>query len=433
MIDMDVPSRGIEIKVGTALNAFSTITDNSGAISSMALSQLKRQTSFFPKRFSQPWLIGLGIGSILLTGGVFYYSFAQFSQSSQPTATVTAPTKVAALGRLEPEAEVLQLSAPLALDGDRILELRVKEGDRVKAGQIIAVLDSRDRLEDELRQEQEQFKIAQAKLDQVQAGAKSGEIAAQEAEIARLEADQQGNLATQAATIARLTAELRNAETEYKRYQMLYEQGAVSASQRDSKQLTLNIAQESLQEAQATLNRTRSTNSPQLSQAQAELDRIAEVRPVDIRSAQVEVDSAIASVQRATTALEKAYIRSPTAGQILTIQARPGEKIGDKGIVEMGQTSQMMAIAEVYQSDIGKVKVGQAATISSPAFPGKLRGTVSDIGREVKRQNTFSNQPGENLDRRIIEVKIRLENGESVAGLTNLQVQTEIDLDTIRK
>jgi HlyD family secretion protein len=400
----------------------------------MALSQSKEQKSFFPKKFSQPWLIVLGIGSIILTGGVFYYNFVQFPEStSQSTATVTAPTKVAALGRLEPTAEVLQLSAPLSLDGDRILELRVKEGDRVIAGQIIAVLDSRDRLQDELRQVEKQVSIAQAKLDQVQAGAKSGEIAAQEAEIARLEADQQGNLATQSATIARLTAELRNAETEYNRYQLLYEQGAISTSQRDSKQLMFNTAQESLQEAQANLNRIRSTYLPQLNQARAELERIAEVRPVDIRSAQVEVESAIASLQQATTGLEKAYVRAPTAGQILTIQARPGERIGDRGIVEMGQTSQMIAIAEVYQSDIGKVKVGQSATVSSSAFPGQLKGTVLDIGRAVKRQNIFSNQPGENLDRRVIEVKILLENSESVAGLTNLQVQAEIDLDTIRQ
>jgi HlyD family secretion protein len=50
----------------------------------------------------------------------------------------------------------------------------------------------------------------------------------------------------------------------------------------------------------------------------------------------------------------------------------------------------------------------------------------------VKRQNIFSNQPGENLDRRVVEVKIRLNHGDSVAGLTNLQVQAEIDLGTTR-
>jgi HlyD family secretion protein len=68
--------------------------------------------------------------------------------------------------------------------------------------------------------------------------------------------------------------------------------------------------------------------------------------------------------------------------------------------------------------------------ITSQAFSGKLRGTVSQIGLQVNRQNVFSNQPGENLDRRVIEVKIRLqtEDSQRVAGFTNLQVQTAIEL-----
>ncbi len=89
-----------------------------------------------------------------------------------------------------------------------------------------------------------------------------------------------------------------------------------------------------------------------------------------------------------------------------------------------------MAVAEVYQTDIGKVKLGQQATITSQAFDGELRGTVSLIGLQVNRQNVFSNQPGENLDSRVVEVKIRLnpEHSKRVAGFTNLQVQTAIEL-----
>jgi HlyD family secretion protein len=72
--------------------------------------------------------------------------------------------------------------------------------------------------------------------------------------------------------------------------------------------------------------------------------------------------------------------------------------------------------------------LGQKAIITSQAFLGELQGTVSEIGLQVSRQNVFSNQPGENLDRRVIEVKINLnpEDSQRVAGLTNLQVQVEI-------
>lgn len=90
----------------------------------------------------------------------------------------------------------------------------------------------------------------------------------------------------------------------------------------------------------------------------------------------------------------------------------------------------MIAVAEVYQTDIGKIQVGQATTVTGQAFSGKLRGTVSQIGRQVSRQNVFSNEPGENLDRRVVEVKIQLtpEDSRRVAGLTNLQVEVAIEI-----
>jgi HlyD family secretion protein len=104
--------------------------------------------------------------------------------------------------------------------------------------------------------------------------------------------------------------------------------------------------------------------------------------------------------------------------------------MSDDGIADLGQTSQMVAVAEVYQSDIAKIQLGQAATITGQAFAGEVKGTVSQIGLQVNRQNVFANQPGENLDRRVIEVEIRInpEDVKRVASLTNLQVQTAIEL-----
>ncbi|WP_414582529.1 ABC exporter membrane fusion protein [Scytonema sp. PCC 10023] len=414
------------------------------------------------------WLIGLVVGATAITGGIVFYGISQYGMVSQKPAPVeTAPPvkKVTALGRLEPEAEVVNLSAPLALDGDRIAQLLVKEGENVKAGQVVALLDSRDKLQDALSQAQEQVKMAQAKLAQVKAGAKSGEIFAQKATIerlqaqlqsdtiaqeeaiARLEAQWLGDRTAQEATIRRLEAELKNAQAEDQRYQQLYKEGAESRSLFDSKRLTLETAQQQLNEAKAVLNRINTTASKQvreakvalqrinvtgvkqIKEANATLDKIAEVRPVDVQAAQAEVDNAVAAVKRAQTDLQQAYIKSPITGEILKIHTRVGEKISDSGIVDLAQTEQMVAVAEVYQSDIGKVKTGQKAVVTGQAFNGELQGTVSLVGLQVNRQNVFSNQPGENLDKRVVEVKIRLtpEDSKRVAGLTNLQVQTAIE------
>jgi HlyD family secretion protein len=417
-------------------------------------------------------LIALVIAATAVTTGIIVYAVSQFGQMGKTAASDTtvqaeaiAP-KVTALGRLEPETKVIKLSAPLVLDGDRVNQILVEEGDTVEAGQVVAILDAQARLKTAVLQAEKQVRVAQAKLNQVKAGAKSGDILAQQVSVERLQAQSQGDITeqqesiarieaqwqgdriAQAATIRKLEAELKNAEAEYQRYQQLYSEGAISNSAFDSKRLSVETAKQQLDEAKAVLNRINATANKQLSEAKFALNRInatsrkqvseakatltsiAEVRPVDVQAAQAEVEDAIASLKRAQTELEAAYIRAPMAGQILKIHTRVGEKISDDGIADLAQTAQMIAVAEVYQSDISKVKLGQTATITGQAFAGELSGKVSHIGLQVNRQNVFSNQPGENLDSRVIEVKIRLnpEDSKKVAGLTNLQVQTAIDL-----
>lgn len=410
------------------------------------------------------------IGATAITGVIVFYAISQFGQVGKTTSELVQTTqtvqKVTALGRLEPEAEVINLSAPLALDGDRVAEILVQEGGTIKAGQVVAILDSRARLQAAVLQAQKEVRVAQAKLAQVKAGAKLGEIQAQQASVERLQAQSQGDKIgqqeaiarieaqwlgdriAQQATINKLQAELKNASAEYQRYQQLYSQGAISNSSFDSKRLSLDTAKQQLGEAKAILNRINSTatrqlaeakvalnrinatGSKQISEAKATLTSIAEIRPVDVQAAQSEVENAIASLKRAQTDLEAAFIKAPIAGQILKIHTRVGEKISSEGIADLAQTDQMITVAEVYQTDIGKVKLGQSAVITSQAFSGELRGTVSYIGLQVNRQNVFSNQPGENLDRRVVDVKIRLnpEDSKRVAGFTNLQVQTAIEL-----
>lgn len=385
---------------------------------------------------SNRWVIGLIVAATAISASIAFYGVSRFGQagksdSPQPSETIPQVKKVTALGRLEPVGEVIRLSAPVSLDGDRIAQLLVQQGDRVQKGQVIAILDSRDRLQSALEQAKEQVRVVQSKLAQVKAGAKTGEIAAQEATITRLQAELQGEIATQNAAIARVQAQVENARAEYNRFQMLYQEGAESASNRDTKRLTLETAQAQLNQETAAQRRTVETLQAQLKEARATLSRIAEVRPVDVQAAQTEVDSAVSAVKRAQTDLNLTEVKAPFAGQILKIHTRQGEKIGDSGIAELGQTDQMVAIAEVYQTDIGKVKPGQKAVITSQAFPGELQGTVSEIGLQVSRQNVFSNQPGENLDRRVVEVKITLkpEDSKRVAALTNLQVQVAIHLN----
>lgn len=93
-------------------------------------------------------------------------------------------------------------------------KLLVKRGDSVKAGQVIAILDSHDRLQAALAEAEEQVKVARSNLEVVKAGAKLGEINSQQATIARIEAQREGDIQAQRATVARLQAEVQNAQIE---------------------------------------------------------------------------------------------------------------------------------------------------------------------------------------------------------------------------
>ncbi len=374
------------------------------------------------------------IGLALLMAGTTVYTLRQFSASQpKPVPEMVIPEikTVTALGRLEPSGEIIQISVSSSSEGNRIEELLVKEGEKVKKGQVIAILDSRDRLEAALRQAEARVTVAQANLAKVKAGAKTGEIEAQKAAIARIQAERDNNIAAQTAMVSRIEAELRNAQLEYQRYQKLYDEGAISASQRDNKELILATAKEQLAEAKANLTRIRLAQQQQIAEAKATLNKIAEIRPVDVEVAAAEVREAQAAVATAQAERDRAYIKSPQAGTIIKILTRPGEVVSsNEGIVRIGQVNQMYAVAEVYESDIRKVKIGQQVTITSSAISGELTGTVERIGLEVKRQEVVNTDPTANIDAKVVEVKVKLdqESSQKVTGLTNLLVNVRINL-----
>ncbi|BAU15201.1 secretion protein HlyD [Leptolyngbya sp. NIES-3755] len=373
------------------------------------------------------------IGAAIVVTALGAVALYQFRPRPVAVAASTpAIQAVTALGRLEPKGEVIQLAANTP--GSRIAELRVKLGDRVQKGQIIAVLDTHDRAAAALEQAQRTVGIAQAKLVQVEAGAKRGEITAQQATIDRTEVQLREDVAAKDATIAKLEAEVRNAELEFQRHEFLEKQGAISTSLRDSKRLTLDVTRQQLSEAKANRRQAAETIAKQVKEAEATLDRIAEVRPVDVQAAQAEVKSAIASVQQAQAELNLTVIRAPRDGQILKIHTWEGELVDSKnGIVSIGQTNVMYAVAEVYETDLPKVRIGQTATLTSVSggtLKQTLKGTVDEIGLEVAKKDVLNTDPAASIDARVVEVKVRLnpEDSRIVAGLTNMNVQVAIDL-----
>ena len=204
---------------------------------------LETLTTFAPQRPWLKWTVALSIVAFLGIGAAPLFFHRQQPQASEATADETyQPQGVAALGYIEPAGEVIEVSAPVFTEGaPRVEKLLVQRGDTVKAGQVVAVLDIRDRRQAALEEAQQKVKIAQARLAQVKAGAKSGnleaqnaryqnteaelqgQIAAQQSTIANLNAQLQGERKAQQATIERIKAELQNAQVDCNRYKLLFE------------------------------------------------------------------------------------------------------------------------------------------------------------------------------------------------------------------
>jgi HlyD family secretion protein len=415
-------------------------------------------------------LMMLTTAIIMATLGIKWYQSSQVkSKATKISASqvITPQIKtVTALGRIEPKGKVIKLSAPTSSQGSRVEKLLVKEGDKVKIGQVIAILDNRPRLQAAYQETQAAVKLAQVNLEKVQSGAKIGEINAQKADIdrieaqklgdetgqrqavARLEAEWQGETTAQQATINKLQAELKNAQVEQQRYQQLSQNGAVSRSLFDSKSLSVDTITQQLGEAKANLNRIDSTGRKQISEAktaltrinatgskqvisaQATLNKIAEVRPLDIAAAKAEVSRTIAAAQQAKANLEQTYVKAPQSGVIFDIYTRASEVVSNNGIVELGQINQMYAVVEVYQSDVSKIRPQQQVKISSNSLPGQLQGKVDWVGWKVQRQNVINSDPSENIDSRVVEVYVQLDqaSSEKAAKFTNLQVKAVISL-----
>ena len=315
-----------------------------------------------------PWpMVAALLALALLAGlGSRLWQQRQQKQVEARKAVPLLPRQVSALGRIEPLGGISQVSVPSSLSNDRVREILVKEGQEVRKGQPLAVLESIDTLESSVRQSEAEIRVAESKL------------------------------AAQDSVIARYKADLRQASAEARRAEQLFAAGATSANRVEKLQADESSAKAQLAEAIAT---------------KATLVE-------DLRSSR-------ASLDKDKTERAKATVLAPFSGTVFKVHARPGDKVGEDGLLEMGDSSRMGVIAEVYQSDRPMIALGQKASLSADGFKGrKVEGQVVEIAREVSRQTVFSGQAGENLDRRVLEVKIGLTPQESALAshLNYLQV-----------
>jgi HlyD family secretion protein len=168
--------------------------------------------------------------------------------------------------------------------------------------------------------------------------------------------------------------------------------------------------------------------------AQAELARNARLRDGEVISEslhdklKLEHAVAVAELRLARAELARVQVRSPIDGQVIDVHARAGERVGPDGIVELGETRARYAVAEVYETEIGDVRLGAEAEVTSSALPRALHGRVDRIAMRVRKLDVLGTDPAARTDARVVEVEVRLDEADApiAAPLTHLQVEVSI-------
>ncbi|MDJ0620509.1 MAG: HlyD family efflux transporter periplasmic adaptor subunit [Calothrix sp. MO_192.B10] len=465
--------------------------------------QLTEQSPEKPEKRKVLWGLAIVIPVAIAFGALTLARMEQLRQLNQPAANKPVTNSVNAIGRLEPRGAVIKLSAPTSglQASSRVDQILVKEGQRVRQGEVIAILDNHGSNQAVVEEAKAKLQEARANLANVKAVSPrdlqaqtavlarlkaqlAGEMQAQQAGIARLgsqlsaekvaqqalvrrlEAELRGQKNAFRATVAKIRAEQRNTRIDLRRYEILYQEGAVSQQERDRRLLQAEQATQQLRESQATRNQTIAilrqqikeaqanrtkviatlrqqikeaqasrnqtitTLQRQIQEQQARFNRIRDTRPSTFQMAQAQLNNAVANTKKAEAELRLSYVVAPIAGEILKIHTKAGETMGPNGIAEIGRTDQMIVVAEVPEDSISKVRLGQPATITSEngAFRGELQGTVTEIGRKIGKKNVFNNDPAADVDARVVEVKISLppQDSDRVAGLTDAKVLVQI-------
>ena len=194
----------------------------------------------------------------------------------------------------------------------------------------------------------------------------------------------------------------------------------------ESGQVVARLDSYNLRKAEVARLEAILTNARNEITRQKDLAKRSLTSTANLDAAQMGLDIALADLAAAEASLELSVVRSPLRAQVLEILAYPGERVGPEGIMELGRTDRMYAVAEVYETDITKVKVGQLANVRMSAMDTELTGKVERIALKVGRLDAVGTDPIAKTDARVVEVFILLDDSAAVSRFTNMQVKVEI-------
>ncbi|BBB91274.1 MAG TPA: efflux RND transporter periplasmic adaptor subunit [Methylomusa anaerophila] len=260
-----------------------------------------------------------------------------------------------------------------------ITGLSIIAGDRVTAGQTIVTIDRPD-LKASLLRDQAALDKALAQLRDLEKGSRSQEI--QEA----------------AAAVSSGQSSYEKASEDLRRYQTLYQQGAISRQQLDAAQSAADVAQSSLVQAQAKLSLAREGN-----------------REDTITAQRLEVERSKAVVDASRSLLADTIVTAPLSGLVLTKNYENGEYVNaGSAIATIGNMEDSWVKIYIPSTQLGLIKIGQPAVIRVDSFPDRtFSGEIKEISQNSEytpRQSLTENERA-NM---VFAVKVKINNAEGI-------------------
>jgi HlyD family secretion protein len=352
-------------------------------------------------RDSRKWLIRIGV----LMAIVAVIAFFIWRNNRPPEVTVVQPTQttitetIASSGRVGGATETMVGAQAAGI----VEQLNVHEGDRVAAGQQLAVLKN-DVAVAQVAQAEEAVRTARAQVAQTARGPLPSEVEAAEEQVrqAQAQVSQQQAAVTQAqksvpqssAQLNQLRAERDLAARELERSRRLLESGVIPRAEYEQAQTNLRVAEERVAAQQQAVELAQSGVSQAraaLSAAQANL-RVQEAKLRTVRSGARAEDVQVAEqrLREAEEALRvargqagNAIVAAPFAGVVTQINAEPGQTVGAQGVLELVSNDAEIRV-DVDESNLADLQLGQSAIISSSTFPDSaFEGRVTEIGAAV--------------------------------------------------
>lgn len=329
-------------------------------------------------------LLGLVIAAVAI------YKFVQIR-------TQTDPNEIRVSGNIEITDAEVSFKIP-----GRVEKRLVSEGERVKAGQVVALLDQAE-LSREVAIRRAEEQAARAFLAELEAGSRTEEIAQAEAGVqkaqARLEELLAGSrpqeVAVAAAAAEKAQADRDRLKTDYERQKQLYEKDVISAREFEASRTAYEVATGKVQEDAERLKLVREgPRREAIDQARASLNEVREryalvkkgPRREAIDQARARLKQSQEAVAMAATRLGYATLVSPLAGVVLSENVEAGEYVAPgTPIVTVGDLENVWLRAYINETDLGRVKIGQKVRVTTDTYPGKAyEGQISFISSQAE-------------------------------------------------